>query len=91
MSDIKDVRVLWLKFALFLLLGALASAIALVRFPDWRLAALMATAVWAFCRAYYFAFYVIERYADPEYKFAGLGSFVRYALRQRGDRPPQER
>ena len=30
------------------------------------------------CRAYYFAFYVIERYADPSFKFSGLWSFVRY-------------
>jgi hypothetical protein len=89
MGDIKDVRVLWLKFVLFVVLGALASAIALVLFPDWRLACLMAAAVWAFCRAYYFAFYVIERYADPDYRFAGLGSFVRYALRRRSG-PPRE-
>jgi hypothetical protein len=40
----------------------------------------MAVAIWAFCRAYYFAFYVIERYIDPGFRFAGLSSLVRYAL-----------
>jgi len=34
--------------------------------------------------AYYFAFYVIEHYVDPGYRFAGLWSFVRYVLRKRG-------
>jgi len=43
----------------------------------------LALAVWAFCRAYYFAFYVIEHYADPGYRFAGLMSFIGYALRRR--------
>ena len=56
---------------------------ALVMFPDFQLAILMVIAIWAFCRAYYFAFYVIEHYFDPSYRFAGLGSFVRYALRRR--------
>jgi hypothetical protein len=86
MGDIKNSRVLWLKFRLFVLLGALACGIALFMFPSWRLAALLAVAIWAFCRAYYFAFYVIERYIDPTYRFAGLGSLVRYALRNR-ERP----
>jgi hypothetical protein len=88
MGDIKSVRLLWLKFGLFLLLGALACGIALFLFPDWQLAALMAVAIWAFCRAYYFAFYVIEHYIDPGYKFAGLTSVVRYALRSRNDANP---
>ena len=44
----------------------------------WHIPAL-ALVIWCFCRFYYFAFYVIERYVDPGYKFSGLGSF--------GDRP----
>ena len=43
----------------------------------------LAVGIWCFCRAYYFAFYVIEHYIDPGYKFAGLSSFVRYLLRRR--------
>jgi hypothetical protein len=37
-------------------------------------------AIWAFCRAYYFAFYVIGRYIDPTYKFAGLYSAAKWLL-----------
>jgi hypothetical protein len=40
----------------------------------------MSIAVWCFCRSYYFAFYVIEHYVDPSYRFSGLWSFVRYLL-----------
>jgi hypothetical protein len=82
MGDITSKRVLYLKAGLFLALGGLAVAIALARYPDWRLAALMAIAIWAFCRAYYFAFYVIEHYVDPSFKFAELEAFVRYLWRR---------
>ena len=87
MGDITSKRVLYLKGGLFLALGGLAVVMALARYPDWQLAALMAIAIWAFCRAYYFAFYVIEHYVDPSFKFAGLGAFVRYCLRGRRIEP----
>ena len=45
-------------------------------------ALLLAICVWSFCRAYYFAFYVIQHYVDPGYKFAGLLDFLRYAWRR---------
>ena len=83
MPDISSPTLLWIKFGLFVLVGLLASALALVFHPDLKLAALMAIAIWAFARAYYFAFYVIEHYVDPKYKFAGLFDFLRYALRRK--------
>ncbi|MBI3860843.1 MAG: hypothetical protein HY290_03005, partial [Planctomycetia bacterium] len=44
-------------------------------------------AIWAFARAYYFVFYVIEHYIDPGYKFAGLWSFAKYVMtRKAGNR-----
>lgn len=85
MPDIKSPRVLWLKFALFIFLGLLASGLILYLHGSLQTAVLLAIAIWAFCRAYYFAFYVIERYIDPTYRFAGLMSLVRYALRNRND------
>jgi hypothetical protein len=83
MSDITSPRLLYAKGALFVVLGALASATMWLEHPSWRLLALHALAVWAFARACYFAFYVVGRYADPSFRFAGLGSFVRYLLRSR--------
>lgn len=83
MPDITSPTLLWIKFGLFVLVGLLASALALFFYPDLKLAALMAIAIWAFARAYYFAFYVIEHYVDPSFKFAGLMDFLRYALRRK--------
>ena len=84
MTDIKSPRLLYAKGALFLLLGLLASGVLLALAPDVRVAALLAIAVWAFARAYYFAFYVVEHYVDPGFRFAGLTSFARYLLSGRG-------
>src|SRR5690348_15512468 len=83
MSDIRSPALLYLKGALFLVLGIFASAILLVEHASLRFAVLLAVAVWSFARAYYFAFYVIEHYIDPGYKFAGLWSFLRYVLARR--------
>ncbi len=84
MRDLRDPRLMYAKAALFVVLGLMASALILVLAPDLRVALLLLLAVWAFCRAYYFAFYVIEKYVDPGYRFAGLASFVRYLFRKRG-------
>jgi hypothetical protein len=47
---------------------------------------LLLLTVWAFCRFYYFAFYVIEHYVDSTYRFAGLLSFLQYAIHKRRER-----
>ena len=83
LGDIRNPRWLYFKAALLLCVGLLASAILLMESPTLRTAALLVIAVWGFCRAYYFAFYVIEHYADPGFKFAGLVSFARYAFSRR--------
>jgi hypothetical protein len=82
MADIRSPRLLYLKGALFVALGVLASGLLLAEAPSLRIAVLLAIAIWAFARAYYFAFYVVEHYADPEYRFAGLFDFLRYATRR---------
>jgi hypothetical protein len=82
-ADITSKKLLYLKGLLFLLTGLLASALLLLERPSLSAALLLAVAVWSFARCYYFAFYVIEHYVDPTYKFAGLWSFVRYLLRRR--------
>jgi len=82
-GDIKNPAWLYTKAALLLFIGLIASVLIILDHPTLRTAALLAVAVWGFCRAYYFAFYVIEHYADPQFRFSGLLSFLRYALRRR--------
>jgi hypothetical protein len=86
MTDLTNPRWIKLKGILFLLLGLLASALLLVEAPRLKVALLLGLAVWCFCRCYYFAFYVIERYVDPTYRFSGLWSFARYWFGQRPHR-----
>lgn len=91
MTDIRSPRWLYIKGILFLLLGCMASGILIVQHPRLLVAACLGIAVWAFARAYYFAFYVIEHYIDGAFRFAGLLSVARYLLnrRQGDDGPPQ--
>ena len=80
MSDIRNPKLLHLKGLLLVLLGCLASALLIFEYPTIKVALLLGVAVWAFARAYYYAFYVIEHYIDGSYKFAGLLSFAQYML-----------
>jgi len=82
MPDLKSPALLYLKGGLMLLCGALAAGLLVARLPDWSSVALLALAIWGFCRAYYFAFYVIQHYIDAGYRFAGLIAFVQYLWRR---------
>ena len=86
MKDLTDARWIKLKGILFLIVGLLASALLLIEHLEIKTAVLLAIAVWCFCRFYYFAFYVIEHYVDPGYRFSGLWSFARYLVARRHDR-----
>lgn len=81
-GDLKSPRLMYLKAFLFLLAGCVAAGALLWESPNLRTAFLLAVAVGSFCRLYYFAFYVVEHWIDPGYRFAGLGSFALYLLRR---------
>ena len=78
MKNLTDPRWIKLKGVLFLIVGLLASTLLILEAPTLKNAGLLAIAVWCFCRAYYFAFYVLGKYVDPSYHFSGLGSALRY-------------
>jgi hypothetical protein len=82
LSDIRSHSWLYLKAFLMLLTALLASILLLIDHPTLRTAALLAVAIWGFCRAYYFAFYVIEHYVDPTFRFSGLTSFFWYVAKR---------
>ena len=83
MTDIKNPKLLWAKGFLFLVLGLMTAGLILLETPSVKIALLLCVSIWAFCRAYYFAFYVIQHYVDPTYRFSGLVSFLRYRLEKR--------
>ena len=82
MKDLSNPTWIKLKGALFLLLGITAAVLVWLENRSLKTALLLVLTLWCFCRAYYFAFYVIEHYVDPSYKFSGLGSFLVYLLRR---------
>jgi len=75
----------WIKFKgiLFLLLGLYAGALLWLEHPSLKTALLLGLCIWCFCRFYYFAFYVIEKYVDAKFRFAGLWDFFQYLLKNK--------
>lgn len=82
MGDLSNTRVICLKGGLFVAIGLMALGLILLEHPEWRTAVLLGICIWSFCRAYYFAFYVIQNYVDPSFRFAGLTSVAIYFLRR---------
>ena len=93
MNDLQNPRLIYAKGVIFLLMGFLAALMLLVEVPTLKGAFLLGVAVWSFARFYYFAFYVIQHYVDPGYRFAGLWSFARYlaSIRDRSPAPASRR
>lgn len=83
MKDLTSATWIKVKGILFLLLGLAAAALLILENPSWKIVGLLALVIWCFCRFYYFAFYVIEKYVDSNFKFSGLWSFACYLLRSR--------
>ena len=83
MRDLTDPRWIKIKGILFLIVGIMSSALLLLDHFDLKMLILFGISIWCFCRFYYFAFYVIEHYVDPSYRFSGLISFARYLISRR--------
>ena len=84
MKDLTDPRWIKLKGILFLLIAVLSAVLLILEKPALKTGLLLAISIWCSCRFYYFAFYVIERYVDPSYRFSGLWSFAVYCWSKRG-------
>jgi hypothetical protein len=82
MADIRDPRLLYAKGLLLLCAGIFAGALLLAENATWRSTLLLTITIWAFCRAYYFAFYVIEHYIDRNFRYSGLFAFLIYLLKK---------
>ena|SRR5579872_808697 len=83
MGDLTDPRLIYLKGFLFLIAGILASAGIILLNPTMQTVFFLGVSIWSFCRLYYFMFYVIEKYVDSNYRFAGIHSFLFYLVKTR--------
>jgi hypothetical protein len=79
--DLKNPRLIYLKGFLSAAILAGASAAIILRTLDWTIAALLVLVIWSAARVYYFLFYVIEKYVDGSYRFAGVFDFLKYLAR----------
>lgn len=80
MKDLTNPHWIIAKGLLFLFLGLLGGGLLLVQLPSFKVLALLTLTVSSFARFYYFAFYVLQRYVDPSYRFSGLLSLLRYCF-----------
>ncbi len=83
MPDLKNPKLIYLKGFLFLFAAILASILILIDHPELKTAFLLAIAIFSAARFYYFTLYVIEKYVEPKYKFAGLSSFIAYLIKNK--------
>lgn len=86
MKDIASPTWIKIKGVLFLLVGLAASGLLVLEHPSGKVILLLTISIWCFCRFYYFAFYVIEKYVDPGCRFSGLFSFAKYLMRRSNTR-----
>ena len=83
MADLQNPRLIYLKGFLFLAIVACSCAMLFLSAPSWQTGVLLVLVIWGSARAYYFMFYVIEKYVDSRYRFSGVISFVKYMLHER--------
>ena len=80
--DLKDPRWMYLKAIGFAVIMVISAGILIAQSMSFEILLLVGVLVWASARLYYFCFYVIERYIDPDFKFAGIGSVLRSVVRR---------
>ena len=83
MADIKQVWLLYLKAFLLFLTGFISSLLLVFLNFNFKTIGLLLLAIWGFCRAYYFAFYVIQHYIDSNFKYSGLIDFAKYQIKKK--------
>jgi tellurite resistance protein TehA-like permease len=83
MRDLKNPNLMLLKAVLFVGIGLIAAAMLVADTLALRTVVLLLLVIWSFSRAYFFAFYVIEKYIDPSYRFSGLFSAAKFIVSRR--------
>lgn len=78
MTDLKSNKLIYLKGFLFLVILLFSMGLIIFETQSWQIVVLLLLVVWTSARLYYFMFYVIEKYVDPSYRFAGIVSFLQY-------------
>ncbi len=85
LRELRSKRLIVGKGLLFVCLGIVSAVLVVMEDgARWKRLVFLTVCLWAFCRAYYFAFHVIEHYVDPGFRFSGLLSAIRHLLGKEG-------
>ncbi len=79
--DLKNPKLIYAKGFMFGAILLVSCAVIVLWTRDWGVAGMLGLVIWSSARGYYFMFYVIEKYVDPRYRFAGVFDFVMYLFR----------
>ena len=71
-GDLTNPIALKIKGGLFAVIGLIASGLLIANQPNIKNVLLLGLAIWAWCRFYYFLFYVLEHYAGQNRPYAGI-------------------
>ena len=77
MPDIKSKNLIVIKGLLFITI-VIASTIGIIFYcPRPAVIGLLIILIWSSARSYYFLFYVLEKYVDPNLKYTGLIDLIK--------------
>jgi len=76
------IKFIYLKAMLFSIIGIVGFLYCLFTSSKIILLFMLVITIWAWCRLYYFVFYVITNYVDHEYKFSSIFNFFQYFLKK---------
>jgi len=79
-GDLKHPWLIHAKGLLFIIIGVISAGLLFIQVPTLRTAVLLCLTIWAFCRFYYYLFYVLDRYLGREKRFAGVIDAIQYLI-----------
>jgi len=82
LTDDLPPRWILIKGALFAAVLILSALLVVLENRAWARAALLFPLVWSTARFYYFLFYALEHYVDPDCRISGVGSALQFLRRK---------
>lgn len=76
-GDLTDKRWIVAKGLLFFVIVAVSGALLIIEDERWLRLGLVVLLGWSSARAYYFLFYVLERYVGVEGRYAGVLDLIK--------------
>jgi len=87
MGDLKSKRLIVLKGFFFFLIILLSAVLIIMECPKFSVFILCLLLAWgASARFYYFLFYVLHQYVDPELKYTGIIHLITVLLKNRSEK-----